>query len=335
MKKVKPVLSVAMSIVLFLGLAGCGKSDAGTGSNSAGVSAKEVRIATQPSPFGASLFVAKAKGYLEDELKQYGVKISYTSFAAGPPMNEAFAAGKQDIGIIGDLPLILAKASGQKRVTFAKAASGEQTQAVVVRPDSDIKSAADLKGKKVAVVKGSYAHHLLARVLEGVGLTLNDIELVNLPVADINNAVDQKQVEAGVVWEPALIKGLNNNQVKILADGTGIKSNNIFYFAATDFAGKNPAILEAYIKALQRATDFIRSNPEEAAEIIAKDVNLSKDEIIKLFTKYNYTPAISGRDIEELKVVEAFCREQKLSTNSVSIDELVNTDYLKNAGVSE
>lgn len=334
--KESKLVSVLMIIVLVTILTGCGKKSSNvTTDSSTGVTVKEVRIATQPSPFAASIFVAKEKGYLEDELSQYGVKITYTSFAAGPLMNEAFAAGQQDIGIAGDVPLLLAKASGQDRITFAKASSGEKTQAVVVKPYSTITSATDLKGKKVAVVKGSYAHHLLDLVLKGAGLTLKDIELVNLPVADIRNAVAQGQVNAGVIWEPALTKGVTEKQIKLLQDGTGIKENNIFYFASTDFTKKNPAIIEGYIKALVKATAYIQSNPDAAAEAITGDVNLPKEEIVNLLKKYNYTPSISDADIQSLKVVEQFNLDEDLSENSVDVDSFVDTQYLKAAGVMD
>ena len=335
MKKKSLFTIILIGILLSFGLAGCTNPNASANSKDAnsGVTATEVRIATQPSPFAASIFVAKEKGYLEEELQKTGVKVTWTSFAAGPPMNEAFAAGQEDIGIAGDVPTILAKASGQKTLIFAKASSGEQTLALVVKPDSEIKSAGDLKGKKVAFVKGSYGHHLLGLILQNAGLTFNDIESVNLPVADISNAVAQGQVAAGVVWEPGLTKGVKNNQVKVLADGTGIKSNNIFYIVTQEYAQNNPVVVEAYIKALNRAAEYIKSNPQEAAEAIQTDINLPADELVNLFTKYDYTPAIDTNDIDELKVVEAFCKEQGLSQANVNINEFVNTEYLKNSGL--
>lgn len=339
MKKERIISLLLIAMMISVILAGCGSTSAssgkdGTASGNSGVTASEVRIATQPSPFAASIFVAKEKGFLEEELQKLGVSVTWTSFAAGPPMNEAFAAGQEDIGIAGDVPTILAKASGQKTLIFAKASSGEKTLALVVKPDSEITTAADLKGKKVAVVKGSYGHHLLGLILENAGLTLNDVELVNLPVADISNAVAQGQVEAGVIWEPSLTQGVQNNLVKVLADGTGIKSNNIFYIATQEFAENNPAVVEAYITALNKAAEYIKSNPKEAAEAIQADINLPVDELVSLFTKYDYTPTINTNDINELKVVDAFCKDQGLSQVNVNIDEFVDLQYLKSSGLT-
>lgn len=338
MRKNKIVSIMLASLISIFGLVGCNSSTSASNTSASsnstsGVSTHELRIATQPSPFAASVFVAKEKGFLADELKKYNVKVTWTSFEAGPPMNEAFAAGQEDIGVMGDVPTILAKASGQKTIIIAGASYGEKTLALVVKPNSSIKDGKDLKGKKVAFVKGSYGHHLLGLILSKAGLSFNDIQSVNLPVADISNAVAAGQVDAGVVWEPSLTKGVDNKQTKILIDGTGIKRNNVFYTASESFAKSNPKIIEAYIKALNKASDYIKSNPKEAAAAIQPDIKLPVDELAKLLPKYNFTPVIEGEDIKELKDVEKFCRDQNLSKASVNVDQFVDTEYLKNSGL--
>ena len=333
--RLKKFLGIVLIFILSLGLltGSSGKDSSSTTTSTTGVTAKEVRIATQPSPFAASVFVAKEKGWIEEELKKYNVTVKWTSFAAGPPMNESFAAGQQDIGILGDVPAIVAKASGQNTKIIANASYGEKTLAVVVKPDSNIKDVKELKGKKIAYVKGSYGHHLIGLALENAGLTLNDIESVNLPVADIPNAVAKGQVEAGVVWEPSLTKAVKAGQVKVLIDGTGIKRNNVFYIANDKFAKSNPKIIDAYVTALNKASEYIKSNPQEAAKVLQPDIKLPTDELVNLLPKYIYSPVIEAEDIKELKVVEKFLRDQKLTSTSVNIDEFVDTEYLKSNGL--
>lgn len=338
MKKSKIAFLILAGLMSIAALSGCGNSANSGNSNSNGknnstASAGELRIATQPSPFAASIFVAKEKGFLDKELKKYNVKVKWTSFEAGPPMNEAFASGAEDIGVMGDVPIILAKSSGQKTVIFAGASYGEKTLALVIKLGSSIKSGEDLKGKKVAFVKGSYGHHLLDLILSKSSLSFNDIEPINLPVADISNAVATKQVDAGVVWEPSLTSGVNNKQVKVLIDGTGIKRNNVFYIANENFAKNNPDIVKAYIKALNEAADYIKSNPEEAAKAVQPDIKLPPDELAKLFPKYNFTPVIDEEDIKELKTAERFCKKQNLSKTDVDVDKLVDIQYLKNSSL--
>ena len=75
--------------------------------------ADEIRIATQPIPHYAPIFVAKKKGWLDEELAKAGApETKWASFAAGPPINESFAAGQQDIGFLGDTPALIGRAAG-------------------------------------------------------------------------------------------------------------------------------------------------------------------------------------------------------------------------------
>ncbi|MCL1967155.1 MAG: ABC transporter substrate-binding protein [Fibromonadales bacterium] len=186
---------------------------------------KTVRVAIQQSVSAASIVLTKVNGYLEDELKSLGISVRWDSFASGPPLNEAFAAGEEDIGYVGDVPLLVAKASGQKTLAFAKASYSEKAIALTVKAGSAITDLAQLKGKKIAFVRGSYGHHFLGLLLNKAGLTLSDIEQIDLPNADIGNAVGAGQIDAGVIWEPGLSSNLKNGVVKKVIDATGIKSN--------------------------------------------------------------------------------------------------------------
>lgn len=328
----KFISGVLVAIVGLSGLIGCSSS---SNENSVdGIKAKKVRIATQKALGAADILIAKEKGFLEEELKEYGVKIEWTNFESGPPMNESFAAGGQDIGYIGDVPLIIAKASGQKTVTIANAGYNPNTSALVVAKDSNIKDVSELKGKKVAFVKGSFGHHLLGKLLSNAGLSFKDIEEVNLPIADIANTVQSKQADAGIIWDPNLIKAVKNNQVKVLADGSnGVKRNAAYYFATEEFAKDNPKIIVAYIKAIEKSNKFISEHPDEAAELLVGVTNISKEDILEVFANYNYSPSINDDDISELKEVNDFLKENDLIQSKIDIDSFVDLKYLKEAGI--
>src|SRR5690349_20427113 len=94
----------------------------------------ELRIATQPIPHYAPIFVAKHKKWLEEELAKVGAKpaIKWASFAAGPPINESFAAGQQDFGFLGDTPAIIGKAAGINTRIIGLTSTGPKSLAVIV-----------------------------------------------------------------------------------------------------------------------------------------------------------------------------------------------------------
>lgn len=338
-------LSVGLAIILgVMTITGCGSGGASEVSakdaaneKTAGITATKIRVATQPGVYAANILWAKKNGYFEKELEQLGytdIEVTWDSFESGPPENEAFAAGEEDIGLIGDVPLLIAKASGQKTVTFAKLSSGEQTVALTVPVDSDINDPAQLKGKKVAYVKGSYGQHFLGLVLKNAGLTFDDIEEVNLPNADIGNAVVTKQVEAGIIWEPGLTSTLSTGQIKVLLDGTGIKSNNVFFFATQSFANENPDALVAFIRAVEKANEDIKNDPITVANSLTEEINLTSEVLQELFSEYNYSSFISSSDIDELKDVENFNRDQGFAENTVDVDSFVDLKFLEKAGVS-
>jgi sulfonate transport system substrate-binding protein len=297
--------------------------------------AGEIRIATQPSPFAAALHVARHKGWLDEELAKVGATpaVKWTSFAAGPPMNESFAAGQQDIGILGDTPAIIARAAGIDTRIIGITASGPKSLAVIVPSGSKIKSPKDLKGKKVGVVKGSYAHHLLVLVLQKAGLTVNDIELINLSQADIATAIVNGNIDAASVWEPLITKLESQGATRVLADGSGIKKGVLVIVATNDFLSKNREQVKAFLKAYQRGAKFIKSNPKEAARLISADFSLPPEQLVKVLAKLDFHPAIKPDDIGEIKKSEAFMRSAGLIKAPVNIDSFADSGPTREAGL--
>lgn len=325
-----------MLVAAGLALSGCGKKDNesnGAEAGDKGYSASEIRLAIQPFPLYSPIYVAKNKGWIEEELKDLGVTVKWSSFNSGPLVNESFAAGQQDIGVLGDVPAIIAKSAGQDLSIIANAAYGPEALAFVVPTDSSIAKPEDLKGKKVAVVKGSYAHHLLILVLNNAGLSLDDITVVNLAAGDMQNALVTKAIDAAVTWEPFITKYEDEGIAKVLVDGTGIKRANLVIYANNKFTSNNPKLTEIYLDAYKRGYELIKSNPQEAAELIAGDIGLDAEQLARIFAKFDYNPLIQDVDVTELKAVEQFMRDEKIIENAVDIDQYVDRTYLDGAGI--
>lgn len=336
----KKLFSVLILLTLLL-TAGCGtgtgaKPETGTkqeSGKSSGIEAKEIRVATQPIPHYAPIFVAKQKGWLEEELAKTGVAVKWTSFAAGPPMNESFAAGEQDVGFMGDSPAIIAKSAGQDTRIVGLTSTGPKALAVVVPKDSKLTSTQELKGKKVAVVKGSYAHHLLSLVLQNNGLTTNDIQFINMPQADIGTALNKGDIDAGAIWEPLITKLEDQGVARVLVDGTGIKKGLLVIISTNDFATKNPELVKTFLKVYQRGQEFIKTNPQEAAKLITSEVKLSPEQLVKVLAKFDFDPGLHADDIEEIKKSEEFMRGAGITKSPVDINTFVDSSYAQGAGI--
>lgn len=299
------------------------------------VLADELRISTQRTPLYAPLYVAKNLGWLDEELAKSspGTKAKYLVFEAGAPVNESFAAGLADIGTLGDTPFTVGAAAGIERKIIGKASDGPKTLAVIVAYNSNIKTAADLKGKKVAVPKATYTEHLLSLVLGTSGLTLKDVQYFNLLNQDVAPAIIAGDVDAGAVWEPFLTKFESQKTIRVLADGTGLKTG-IQAIAASPEALKNKReAIKAFFRAYERARAYILKNPEAAAKLIAKDVNLSPDLNLLVLNRLNFNPILTDSDIEEFKKTAVYIYKASIVKREVNITPIIDLSILKEVGL--
>ena len=181
------------------------------------------------------LVLLKSKGTLEEKLKAAGYKVVWTEFPSGPPLLEALNVGAIDFGNTGEAPPIFAQAAGAPIQYVAYEPPAPKGEAILVPKDSKLNSVADLKGKKVALNKGSNVHYLLVKALEKAGVKYSEIEPVFLAPADARAAFERGAVDAWVIWDPFQAAAEAATGARTLADGTGIVANYQFYFSSKKF----------------------------------------------------------------------------------------------------
>ena len=232
---------------------------------------KTVRIGFQK--YG-KLVLLKGKGSLEEKLKPLGYKVSWTEFPSGPPLLEALNVGAIDFGVAGETPPIFAQAAGAPLVYLAYDPPAPQGEAILVPKDSPLKSVADLKGKKVALNKGSNVHYLLVKALEKAELKYTDIQTTFLAPSDALAAFTRGAVDAWVIWDPYEAAAEASTGARILTDGTGIVANHQFYFSSRKFLADNAGAVDVVLEALNEADDWTKNNIQAVAEQLSPSVGL-------------------------------------------------------------
>src|SRR3954453_19755279 len=227
---------------------------------------KVVRIGYQK--YG-KLVLLKSKGTLGPKLAAGGYKVVGTQFPSGPPLLEALNVGAIDFGNTGEAPPIFAQAAGAPIQYVAYEPPAPKGEAILVPKDSKLNSVADLKGKKVALNKGSNVHYLLVRALEKAGVAYADIQTAFLPPADARAAFERGSVDAWAIWDPFLAAAEAATGARTLADGTGIVSNYQFYLAALAFASAQPALVQGILADLAEVDSWAAANPAEAAAVLS------------------------------------------------------------------
>lgn len=223
---------------------------------------KTIRIGFQK--YG-TLVLLKTKGLLEEKLKPLGWSVQWTEFPAGPQLLEALNVGAIDFGTTGEAPPIFAQAAGAPLVYVGYEPPAPKGEAILVPQDSPLKTVADLKGKTVALNKGSNVHYFLVEALARAGVKYADIKTAFLPPADARAAFEKGAVDAWAIWDPFLAAAEAATGARQLADGTDIVSNHQFYLASRAFSDAHADVVKIAFDALGEIDEWVGSNPKEVA----------------------------------------------------------------------
>jgi sulfonate transport system substrate-binding protein len=234
----------------------------------------ELRIGYQK--IGA-LLILKEQGSLEKRLAPKNVTVTWVQFQSGPPLIEALNAGAIDFGYTGDTPPIVAQASGVDFVYVASIPQPGKSNALLVRDDAKIGTPADLRGKKIALVKGSSAHNVLVQVLKKAKVAWSEINPVYLQPADAGAALRSGSVDAWSIWDPFYALNEHEPGVHVLTDAEGVAPSNAFFLATRSFATKNPRVVAAIIEETTAAWHWAQHHQSELAAVLSQASGIPVD----------------------------------------------------------
>jgi len=282
--------------------------------------ARDLRIGFQK---GASLLVLqKAQGSLEKKLAPLGVVVKWVEFPAGPQLLEGLNVGSVDIGFVGEAPPIFAQAAGARFYYIGHDPAAPKAEAVLVPKASTLRSVADLKGRKVALNKGSNVHYLLVQLLHKHGLQLADITPVYLPPADARAAFESGSVDAWVIWDPFAAAAESQIGARVLADATGVASNHQFYLGERGYVEKNPQVIRAVFEDSVAQGRWVKAHLREAAEQIAPLQGLPVDVVETSLRRYEFgvQPLSEAVVAQQQQIADTFHR-LRLIPKPVSVKE--------------
>jgi sulfonate transport system substrate-binding protein len=271
-----------------------------------------------------TLIILKHTGYLEAELAKAGDTVSWSEFPAGPQLLQAMAAGALDFGIAGDTPPIFAQAASNRVVYAAHEPVAPYGEAIIVPKDSPIKDVAGLKGKRVALNRGSNVHWLLLAALAKAGLTIADIQPVFLPPASARPAFDSGRLDAWAIWDPYLSSVQTASNPRILTNAAGLVGNRQFFLADRQFAARNPDLIRVLLAQINRSDAWAQSHKAEVSQFLAADTGLPLPVVRKAVDRLTFGAAPMTPDVvaEQQRIAEAFFAQHLLPAR-LSVQEAV------------
>jgi sulfonate transport system substrate-binding protein len=277
---------------------------------------RELRVGYQKG----LLSLLKKRGTLEQRLAPLGVTVKWIEFSAGPVQLEALNVGSIDFGDVGEAPPIFAQANGTPIVYVAATVPRPAVEAVLVPAASAIKAVADLKGKKIALNKGSNVHYFLVKLLQKNGLNYNDVNLVWLSPADARAAFEKGVVDAWVIWEPFLAAAEKTLSARILADASGVVKNRAYYFSSRDYSQKNSDVLAIAVEELNRIDIWGRANRSDLAAELSAVWGLPKPIVDTLVARSSFgTESITRSILAEQQLIADTFFDLKLIPRQIDV----------------
>ncbi|MBM6927733.1 ABC transporter substrate-binding protein [Parasutterella secunda] len=282
----------------------------------------QINIAYVKDPFNLQNIVMKQHQSLEKEFQKDGIKINWVSINSGAQQAQAMAAGSLDVSaVMNTASLLMANGAGNKVLVATGVARPTQVFAVVGKAGQQMKIE-DLKGKKVAGPKGTVLHQVLVAALKSKGMSINDVEFIQMDPSKAYAALMGKHVDAALLAASLIIKS-NQAGAKTVVTADGLVNPLLVMAVSEKFAKENSALLERIVKVHRQTTKWIYENYDQAIAMGAKEAGVSLQDADKLAKWSHYFDVITDEDLQSLKSDQAFLLENDMMQNKVNTDQLV------------
>ncbi|MBO4223727.1 ABC transporter substrate-binding protein [Bradyrhizobium neotropicale] len=265
--------------------------------------------------------------------KNLPYKIEWSEFPAAAPILEALNAGALDVGYTGDLSFLSVYASGAPIKAIGGTRSDAKTQAILVREDSPIKTAADLRGKRLAGTRGGWGQFLIDATLEKSGYKLEDATFAPLGPVDAKIALLAGSIDAWAVWEPYISFATLKDKVRVVADGQGLTPTITFIVASDNAIATKRAAVQDLLQRLNKARLWSLDHLADYAKNTAELTKLPEDVLLSAYTAQKTSPiAIDENVVKEVQ--EASDRATRYGILSKTLDVSKAVDRSFTAGAS-
>lgn len=280
---------------------------------------------------GVVLKVGDQKGGSRALMESAGVladlpyRVEWREFPAAAPLLEALNAGAIDTGVAGDAPVIFAQAAGVPLRIVGAWRYDPKGTAIVVPGDSPLRSAADLKGRRVATGKGSIGHYLALSALDREGIAEGDVRLSFLLPAEAMAALASGSVDAWSTWDPYTSLELLRRGARAIADGRGGLSAGLSFQVANEaaVAAKRPA-LEDFVGRLAAARLWSLDHVDDYARRLGEVVGVPFDVAQAWFggQRARFVPLDAAVAADQQRTIDTYARHGVIQRRVVAADVL-------------
>jgi sulfonate transport system substrate-binding protein len=266
--------------------------------------------------------VLREKQFLEQDLGKDGVKVEWVQSLGSNKALELLNSKSIDFGSTAGAAAFIGKANGNP-IKAVYVYSKPEWTALAVTKDSPIRRIEDLKGRKVAVTRGTDPHVFLLRALESVGLTEKDVELVPLQHSDGRNALEKGDVDAWAGLDPLLAQTEVDKGSRLFYRDPSKNTYGVLNVREA-FAKQYPAYVGRVILAYEKARLWAIQNPDEYRRILVRDAKLNDAVATKVLERTDISHPLIGDDQKRaIAAAGGVLKQSGIIKASVDVDQVV------------
>ena len=265
----------------------------GCSSKASGTVGKPKKIILDYATYSPTSLVLKEKGFAKELFEKEGIEVEFVLSQGSNKSLEFLNSKSVDFGSTAGGAALMAKVKGAPIQSVYIFSKPEWT--ALVAKDSAINSVKDLEGKKVAATLGTDPYIFLLRALEENGVSAKDVEIINLQHSDGAAALLSGEVDAWAGLDPHMARVETDSGANLFfrnADFNTYGTLNV----RTEFAEKYPEYVTKVIEAYEEARQWAIDNPEETAEILAKEAQIDIEVAEKQLERNDFSTSEPGEE---------------------------------------
>ena len=283
----------------------------------------DLTITHVTSPLNVPSIIQKTNNVFADEFKANGkdVTINYAEITSGADQTQALASGDVDVlYAVGGTSVISAAANGAD-IKILNMYSRSPEAFCMYSHDANIKSAQDLKGTTIVGPAGTNLHQLLIAYLEKAGMTIEDVNFVNMAIPDAKAALDGKSADVALLAGPTAYKA-GKQGYNLVTNGKGLTDAVIAVAVTEKFYNEHKEDLEIFKQAEANIIKYMNENYDEAMEIVAKELDLEKSAVEEMYKQYDFSIETTDADVQAFQNVADFMLKTEMIENEVNVEDL-------------
>jgi ABC-type nitrate/sulfonate/bicarbonate transport system substrate-binding protein len=289
---------------------------------------EKLTLGVETSFLTAPVWVAENRGYFQDE----GLTVEIKDFDSGKTALTTMldAGNTQDLDIItvAQTPVMFNSFTRDDYQIIAAMVTSEDDVKVLIKKQNEISVATDLRGKKIGITEASTGQFFLSLFLSYNGIAYSEVEVVDTRPADLPQALADGKVDAIVTWEPHILnaqKLLGENA--LILPSEGIYREDFYFVGHREFISNNAEALKGFIRAIERAENFISSNKDDSIDIVADRLGIERSFVVSFWDTFDFQLLLDQMILINLEDEAKWAIENKL-TDATEIPNYADYIYV-------